>query len=234
MESRMIGHLEVKRSEGMGLGLFTTRNIPKGTIINYELGFMYKPRSTRPDTTEHGIYSFCDVYKSADQASRNRLNDHSYNPQFYEQNKKLLPLFKAWIAKNNPKKEIEPGLDYELENAEALLKSYAIYWTNCAGTPDNGACIFGTFAYTNHSCVPNTIWEVIGDPPFFLRMTTKRAITAGEEITVTYLDFGRTELKRRQEQLANWGFRCRCPRCTEEERVGSVVYWFGTLGGPKD
>jgi hypothetical protein len=66
----------------------------------------------------------------------------------------------------------------------------------------------------NHSCIPNIDFA-------YNRTLEKetfhavRDITAGEELTISYITgVNRTRIQR-QSELDNWGFRCLCPACED-------------------
>jgi len=46
-------------------------------------------------------------------------------------------------------------------------------------------------------------------------ITAKRAIRAGEEITISYIDED-VALADREEALRDYGFTCQCSRCQDE------------------
>jgi tetratricopeptide (TPR) repeat protein len=65
-------------------------------------------------------------------------------------------------------------------------------------------------ARINHSCVPNTDKEFIGD---MILIRAKRPIAAGEELLLSYID-ETSSYRARQEALAcTWGFECHCGLC---------------------
>lgn len=68
-------------------------------------------------------------------------------------------------------------------------------------------------ARINHSCVPNTEKEFVGD---MMLVRAKRSISAGEEILHSYVD-ERSSYKARQEALVTtWGFECGCGLCERQ------------------
>lgn len=69
----------------------------------------------------------------------------------------------------------------------------------------------------NHSCSPNAeAFKRDEDEDGSAVILALRAIKAGEEITLSYID-EEAQLEERQQQLADYGFRCACDRCTAEE-----------------
>ncbi|KAK4149167.1 SET domain-containing protein [Chaetomidium leptoderma] len=74
-------------------------------------------------------------------------------------------------------------------------------------------------AYINHSCIPNTEREFIGD--LMVVRATKR-IAAGEEIVHSYDESG--DYKTRQQALmTTWGFECGCALCVAETGDDAAV-----------
>lgn len=66
----------------------------------------------------------------------------------------------------------------------------------------------------NHSCDPNcTAACDSGDRTATL--LAQRDIAAGEEITLSYIDVS-LPYKRRQAELRDYGFVCKCERCTAD------------------
>ncbi|KAK2604446.1 hypothetical protein N8I77_007376 [Diaporthe amygdali] len=69
-------------------------------------------------------------------------------------------------------------------------------------------------ARINHSCMPNTEKEFIGD---MMLIRAKRPIAAGEELLHSYVD-ERSSYKVRQEALmTTWGFECDCGLCQRQQ-----------------
>ncbi len=73
------------------------------------------------------------------------------------------------------------------------------------------------------TCKPGTVRgqgdeDVTGD----CVISAVRDIGVGEEITISYIDEGQP-LDERRADLADYGFRCRCARCTAEEARGDVT-----------
>lgn len=69
-------------------------------------------------------------------------------------------------------------------------------------------------ARINHSCVPNTEKEFIGD---MMLVRAKRPISSGEELLHSYID-EETGYKARQEALmTTWGFECDCGLCERQK-----------------
>lgn len=97
--------------------------------------------------------------------------------------------------------------------AEALLKILS-------GLPEEasdvvqGSALYSQVSCANHSCVPNAVVRFDrGNTD--LRLVTLRAIAAGEEITISYIDENDSaDLEERRAALRDYGFVCDCAKCT--------------------
>lgn len=69
-------------------------------------------------------------------------------------------------------------------------------------------------ARINHSCVPNTEKEFIGD---LMLIRAKRAIAAGEELLHSYVDEKSSYQTRRDALMTTWGFECDCGLCERQK-----------------
>ncbi|XP_058220269.1 histone-lysine N-methyltransferase ATXR2 isoform X1 [Rhododendron vialii] len=104
------------------------------------------------------------------------------------------------------KKEAErvtrPALD-------ALGDDYSIC---CQGT-----AFFPLQSCMNHSCHPNArAFKREEDRDGQATIVALRSISKGEEVTISYIDED-LPCEERQAMLADYGFRCRCQKCLEEE-----------------
>ncbi|GAB4859468.1 Histone-lysine N-methyltransferase atxr2 [Ancistrocladus abbreviatus] len=102
-------------------------------------------------------------------------------------------------------KEVEtitkPALD-------ALGDDYSIC---CQGT-----ALFPLQSCMNHSCCPNAkAFKTEEDRDGQATIIALRPIQAGEEVTISYID-EELPYEERQALLADYGFRCKCPKCLEE------------------
>lgn len=86
------------------------------------------------------------------------------------------------------------------------------YSTCCEGT-----AFFPLQSCLNHSCCPNAkAFKRDEDRDGQAIIIALRSISKGEEITISYVDED-LPFEERQASLADYGFRCRCPKCIEEE-----------------
>lgn len=91
---------------------------------------------------------------------------------------------------------------------DALGEDYSI---SCEGT-----AFFPLQSCMNHSCIPNAkAFKREEDRDGRATIIAVRRISKEEEITISYID-EELPYEERQEQLADYGFTCKCPRCIEE------------------
>ena len=74
-------------------------------------------------------------------------------------------------------------------------------------------CLCPAMAMVNHSCQPNC--RVYWTSPHTLVLETRRHVTAGEELTITYCCTLLATPARQAKLLASKGFQCRCERCQD-------------------
>ncbi|WJX69105.1 Histone-lysine N-methyltransferase atxr2 [Trifolium repens] len=107
----------------------------------------------------------------------------------------------------NPDKEEAEKITQPI--LDALGEDYS---TSCEGT-----AFFPLQSCMNHSCCPNAkAFKRDEDRDGQATIIALRPICKGEEITISYVDED-LSFEERQASLADYGFRCRCPKCIEEE-----------------
>lgn len=106
--------------------------------------------------------------------------------------------------------DIEEAARGEREIAD-LMRAVLL---NSIGTPGGGNAVYSTLSRINHSCRPNAAFRV--RPDGLAEVVASRPIAAGEEICVSYLPDRNllVPASQRAKLLANWGFKCGCPRCS--------------------
>lgn len=91
---------------------------------------------------------------------------------------------------------------------DALGDDYSIC---CQGT-----AFFPLQSCMNHSCIPNAkAFKREEDRDGQATIIALKPISKGEEITISYIDED-LSYEERQALLEDYGFRCKCPRCSEE------------------
>ncbi|KAK5658433.1 hypothetical protein OQA88_1822 [Cercophora sp. LCS_1] len=98
----------------------------------------------------------------------------------------------------------------EVPAAEDVMK------TNSFTVKISGKSYMGLFprvARINHACKPSAITR-FDEETLSMTVRTFRDIEAGEEITLSYSDFGLTFHERQRILRAKWGFECTCDICS--------------------
>ncbi|OIW27617.1 SET domain-containing protein [Coniochaeta ligniaria NRRL 30616] len=82
--------------------------------------------------------------------------------------------------------------------------------------------LFPLISRMNHACKPNAHTR-FSQRSLVMSAVSLRDIGPGEEITISYAEFGTMYGQRQHSLLHNWGFRCTCALCTapSEELVTS-------------
>ncbi|KAF8391480.1 hypothetical protein HHK36_023785 [Tetracentron sinense] len=80
-----------------------------------------------------------------------------------------------------------------------------------------GTAFFPLQSCMNHSCCPNAkAFKREEDRDGQATIIALRPISKGEEVTISYID-EELPFEERQALLADYGFRCKCSKCLEEE-----------------
>ncbi|CAE7491951.1 MCTP1 [Symbiodinium sp. CCMP2592] len=114
------------------------------------------------------------------------------------------PGFEDWVAEE----EVSEGDD------EAFL-FLRVLRVNGIEVPDGRTGLYATACRANHSCLPRARLSVDADGG--VRIVALTSISAGEEVTVSYLsesDLLEPSSIRRKLLSQTWGFLCTCQRCT--------------------
>lgn len=88
-----------------------------------------------------------------------------------------------------------------------------------------GLGIFPAASMVNHSCRPNAVpsfWLRETAPPT-LQLTTCKAVTSGEEVSISYCDVSPPTQSRRSVLSDNYKFLCTCPLCLDSDRNREVL-----------
>ncbi|KAK7432934.1 hypothetical protein QQZ08_000405 [Neonectria magnoliae] len=215
------GHTEVRSSPGAGRGLFATHDIQPDDIIMCEKAFCvvwgYEPEASSTITCDVRDDAAIRVFPAG--LHRGVVQKLLNNPSQVE---KVLDLFGDYT-----------GLGPKLLERDGIpiidtFQIHDIIQRNAFGTgpqtedEDVSNASTGLWiraSYINHSCVPNTKKDYIGDL-MILRAT--RRIPAGDEITHAY-DESSDYDARATALHKTWGFKCRCPLCVAEEADGPAV-----------
>lgn len=81
--------------------------------------------------------------------------------------------------------------------------------------------LYDILSYLNHSCSPNLINVIEGN---VMRCITSHRIQRGEQMFISYYPFEKETRKRRQRELRNWNFECKCVLCKSERNISSMEF----------
>lgn len=73
--------------------------------------------------------------------------------------------------------------------------------------------------HLNHNCAPNCEVETAMRKYEGLKVIASRDISAGEELTTSYVNPSHTVQQRQRELRVNWGFLCKCQKCKDDEKT---------------
>ena len=98
---------------------------------------------------------------------------------------------------------------------------WGVLQTNSISVGATGRALFPLVSLLSHSCLPCLEPAVSPSAQSGITLRARRAIKAGEELTMPYTDVLR-EVRARQENLQKeWHFSCTCPRCSDPSEGGS-------------
>ena len=191
---------QVVQIPGKDLGCVALKDIKKGTLILQEKPQCFANASGPSEFDVKSLLFSFDQMSNSDKEEFLKLHNRFENLDELALNDKQRQLIESTAKSNN-----------ELEQ---IFKIYGIYRTNGFET---GVGI--QFARFNHSCCSNAeaMWNE-EDETSEIRSVSK--IKTGEEITLSYnwKQLSMKDLKTRQNSLLfNWGFKCCCDICKEEE-----------------
>ena len=86
----------------------------------------------------------------------------------------------------------------------------AMKYTAGNGSISSGICLEPFASMINHSCDPNSWWTFNGRE---LQMRAVRDISAGEEMTISYITISGSYNIPQESLLTGWGFKCVCTLC---------------------
>jgi hypothetical protein len=196
-----------------GRSVVATKNYDKGTIIIKEI-----PAVVCEDLYDaiYRIYTPHDTEGDEDQPDVPDIDDIRYK---YEN---MMPhkIDKFVITSEQIEKEIEKLPTYMKEffynmDQQRLRLLCAKFYRN-AFTYDTKyggpSAILFKGSLLNHSCDPNIDFHI--DRSGFFVFTTNRPVFAGEELCDKYLDTTLSYKKRQDILLTQYGFECKCTKCT--------------------
>ncbi|KAL1888631.1 hypothetical protein Sste5346_009423 [Sporothrix stenoceras] len=99
--------------------------------------------------------------------------------------------------------------------ARGLLEENVLSTNSFAATVDGISymALFPEIARINHACNPTALTR-FNDKDLTQQVIAFRDIKPGEEITISYTDFGLTHDARQETLKRRWGFECTCDLCS--------------------
>jgi tetratricopeptide (TPR) repeat protein len=209
-------NVEVKSSPGKGRGLFATRDLEAGEVIMAEKSFCIVWANEEEALTSM-TYDFRDdrirVFPAGlCKAVVRRLID---NPS---QVSKFLDLYGDYRGTES---KGQSGRDGDWGKAIDVFQVHDVVARNAFG-PDPRSASAGLWilaSYINHSCLPNSEKEYVGD---LMLLRATRSIAAGEEILHAY-DLSSDYDARVEALMRTWGFSCDCKLCVAEKADSEEV-----------
>lgn len=105
----------------------------------------------------------------------------------------------------------------EKKKAEEITRQFLDALGDDYSVPCQGTAFFPLQSCMNHSCYPNAkAFKREEDRDGQATIIALRPICKEEEVTISYIDED-LPFDERQALLADYGFRCKCPKCLEEE-----------------
>lgn len=215
-----VGNTEVRESPGRGRGLFATRDISAGEMVMCEKAFCVVWGHEKEALTAM-TYDVRDdrIRVSPVGLTKSVVEKLLSNPSQLE---KVMGLHGDYQGNANDmsKTEDEPVVD--------TFRVHDIVCRNAFGTGNqfgaDGVSHASTglwirAAYINHSCLPNTEKEYIGD---LMVLRATQPIAAGQELFHGY-DESSDYATRQRALMTTWGFECDCALCIVEETDDPAV-----------
>jgi hypothetical protein len=209
-------NVEIKPSPGKGRGLFATRGMEAGEVIMAEKSFCIVWANEEEALTSM-TYDFRDdrirVFPAGlCKAVVRRLID---NPS---QVSKFLDLYGDYRGTES---KGQSGRDGDRGKAIDVFQVHDVVARNAFG-PDPRSASAGLWilaSYINHSCLPNSEKEYVGD---LMLLRATRSIAAGEEILHAY-DLSSDYDTRMESLMRTWGFSCDCKLCVADKADSEEV-----------
>jgi SET domain-containing protein len=185
---------KISETKECGRGLFSSRIIPKSTIIIEE--------APRIMAQNPGPYNTC-VWSLTEQALRSNLDLSKYHKNM---------LLHTWDQKDQESLDL---LSKEFETSRIL----DTYWTLVTNNMiiNGGSGFYPLLSLTNHSCFSNC--SIQHFPNGNIAIVSKRKIFKGEEITIPYAVFADDNIPtedRKGYLFSTYGFDCKCGKCEKK------------------
>lgn len=210
------GDTRVGDSPGRGVGLFASCNVPRGGLVLCEKAFCVAWGNGENSSTAV-TYDVRDgrVRVSPAGLVRAVVEKLRGTPSFIE---RVMGLYGDYRGIHEAHGKDMPAASCE-DAVVDVFRVHDIVSRNAFGmgpsARDNSAGLWVRAARINHSCVPNTDKEFLGD---MMLVRAKRPILTGEEILHSYIDETSGYKARQEALMTTWGFECDCSLCERQRR----------------
>lgn len=206
------GPTEVKKSPGMGNGLFATRAVKAGEVVMVEKAVCvvwgFEPEAITAVTFDVRDERIRVAPVGLTKALVEKLGK---NPV---EIKRVMGLYGDWDgAEGKEVWETEDGPVVDVFRLHDIVSRNAFGVGDKDGRGAGSAGLWVRAAYINHSCIPNTKREFVGD---LMVIRATKDIADGEEIVHSYDESGDYET-RQKALMTTWGFECGCALCMAEK-----------------
>lgn len=213
---------EIRSSLHKGLGVFAKSLIPKGTRIFSEPPLL----AIRPDQGSSVIYSSALLLSAKNRKKLLELSGHVTKELMVSRWGEAI-----WYSFKNLFGGTDSGVMKAKEGETANSKRsfgehvqiLGIFRSNSfkLSTPTISQAVFAGISRINHSCIPNSQGNFhAGLGKFNVHAT--RDISAGEEVSISYLPEHGAVREARQSKLEGYGFVCGCQACDITQARGKV------------
>ncbi|KAF8991435.1 hypothetical protein BDQ17DRAFT_1433098 [Cyathus striatus] len=202
---------EIRRTESMGLGMFSMCALNISDLILVERPLMVAPTNRIADNYETCFPAIPDMVKSSERVNREGTPVYSNSLGKFQS---LLELLFERMSEENQK------IYLDLSNVHRDDPHLVGFWrTNAFDVEDMSlgdqqfyySAVFREMSRVNHCCQPNCALSF--DPASFsMQLRATRPISSGEEIVICYCD-ATASVSERTAQLASFGITCSCPAC---------------------
>jgi len=201
---------ELRSIHGKGLGLFAKTSIARGTRIIEEAPLIVTPQNGGAPTKFNQFVE-------------------AWGCTTLDQRKAFLNLYRGRTIESTSEGLEKLARDDVNSSAnqhvtDENLTAFHIFQTNSVGMGDDGNSplgvgVFASYSRVNHSCTPN-VHNSYNPTLNKLTVHATRQINENEEILTSYIDIFQTREKRNAD-LSEWDFRCRCKCCAAPNTADS-------------
>ncbi|KAI0965215.1 TPR domain protein [Xylaria arbuscula] len=207
--------VEIRPTSSRGNGLYATCDISRGTRIISETPFLSISEwsSKNPDRR---LSAFCSALQNASAAELRDLDQLPCDKA--HDTKELRQDIRGWYkdkGTTDSNGNILKGKKLQ-DFAKSTVKRYAIFLTSATDIGQYGFCILPLYSRINHACTPNA-HDHYNLTIRRLTVHAIRDISAGEEITISYLETLCAPIEIRRDALlfSRYKFVCFCEVCMD-------------------